>query len=138
MRYIAIDFGDKRTGLAVCDADETIASPLSVLVGQGALAERIAEVIKTQQIDGVVFGLPLNMDGTEGGRVKIVRKFAEQLAAYIDVPVHFHDERLSSFDADGKFAGSELTRKQKKRRLDAVAAATILQSFLDDKRELAP
>ena len=133
MRYMAIDFGDKRTGLAVCDADETIASPLSVLVGQGALAERIAEVIKTQQIDAVVFGLPLNMDGTEGGRVKIVRKFADQLAAYIDVPVHFHDERLSSFDADGKFAGSELTRKQKKRRLDAVAAATILQSFLDHK-----
>lgn len=138
MRYMAIDFGDKRTGLAVCDADETMASPLSVLVGQGALAERIAEVIKTQQIDAIVFGLPLNMDGTEGGRVKIVRKFAEELAAYIDVPVHFHDERLSSFDAEGKFAGSELTRKQKKRRLDAVAAAAILQSFLDDKREPNP
>lgn len=138
MRYMAIDFGDKRTGLAVCDADETIASPLSVLVGQGALAERIAEVINTQQIDGVVFGLPLNMDGTEGGRVKIVRKFAGELAAYIDVPVQFHDERLSSFDAEGKFAGSELTRKQKKRRLDAVAAAAILQSFLDDKREPNP
>ena len=75
------------------------------------------------------------MDGTEGGRVKIVRKFAEQLASFIDVPVEFHDERLSSFDAEGKFAGSELTRKQKKRRLDAVAAAAILQSFLDYKRE---
>ena len=133
MRYMAIDFGDKRTGLAVCDADETIASPLAVLTGQGALPERIAEVIKTQQIDAVVFGLPLNMDGTEGGRVKIVRKFAEELAAFIDVPVQFHDERLSSFDAEGKFAGSELTRKQKKRRLDAVAAASILQSFLDYK-----
>ncbi|HEG44252.1 MAG TPA: Holliday junction resolvase RuvX, partial [Phycisphaerales bacterium] len=105
---------------------------------QGALAERIAEVIKTQQIDAVVFGLPLNMDGTEGGRVKIVRKFARELAAYINVPVQFHDERLSSFDAEGKFAGSELTRKQKKRRLDAVAAATILQSFLDYKREPNP
>lgn len=135
MRYMAIDFGDKRTGLAVCDADETLASPLAVLVGQGGLPERIAEAIKTQQIDAVVFGLPLNMDGTEGGRVKIVRKFAEQLASFIDVPVEFHDERLSSFDAEGKFAGSELTRKQKKRRLDAVAAAAILQSFLDYKRE---
>lgn len=133
MRYLAIDFGDKRTGLAVCDADETIASPLAVLTGQGALPERIAEVIKTQQIDAIVLGLPLNMDGTEGGRVKIVRKFAEELAAFIDVPVQFHDERLSSFDAEGKFAGSELTRKQKKRRLDAVAAASILQSFLDHK-----
>ncbi len=135
MRYMAIDFGDKRTGLAVCDADETIASPLTVLTGQGALPERIAEAIKTQQIDAVVLGLPLNMDGTEGGRVKIVRKFAEELITFIDVPVQFHDERLSSFDAEGKFAGSELTRKQKKRRLDAVAAATILQSFLDHKRE---
>ena len=138
MRYLAIDFGDKRTGLAVCDADETIASPLTVLTGQGALPERIAEVIKTQQIDAVVFGLPLNMDGTEGGRVKVVRQFAEELTAYIDVPVQFHDERLSSFDAEGKFAGSELTRKQKKRRLDAVAAASILQSFLDDKRDGNP
>ena len=135
MRYLAIDFGEKRTGLAVCDADETIASPLVVLEGQGALSERIAEVVRDQQVDAVLFGLPLNMDGTEGGQVKRVRKFAEELSGHIDVEIEFHDERLSSFDAEGKFAGSELTRKKKKKRLDAVAAASILQSFLESKRQ---
>jgi putative Holliday junction resolvase len=135
MRYLAIDFGEKRTGLAVCDADETIASPLVVLEGQGALPERIAEVVKSQQVDAVLLGLPLNMDGTEGGQVKRVRKFAGELSGYIDVEIEFFDERLSSFDAESKFVGSELTRKKKKKRLDAVAAASILQSFLESRRQ---
>ncbi|MHC5059617.1 MAG: Holliday junction resolvase RuvX [Planctomycetota bacterium] len=134
MRYLCIDYGQKRTGLAICDADETISSPLKVLTCcQNELIAEITDLIEREEVRGVVVGLPLNMDDTEGHQVKYVRKFAAQLSEHIDVPIHFQDERLSSFDAAGKLAGAELTRKKKKKRLDAVAAASILQSFLDKK-----
>jgi len=134
MRYMGIDYGQKRTGLSICDAGEMIASPLKVLtVGQGYLVAGIAEIVKRENVDAIVLGLPLNMDGTSGYQAKLVRAFAAQIKDRIDIPIHFHDERLSSFEAEGKLAGVELTRKKKKARLDAVAAAAILQSFLDEK-----
>ena len=134
MRYLCIDYGQKRTGLAICDAGEMIASPLKVLtVAQSELIACIADIINREKVEAVVLGLPLNMDGTAGHQVRRVQKFAAQMKEYIDIPIHFQDERLSSFDAEGKLAGIELTRKKKKKRLDAVAAASILQSFLEQK-----
>lgn len=133
MRYLAIDHGGKRTGLAVCDASETIASPLEVLATAGDLADRISAVVRREEIEGIVIGLPLNMDGSEGDAVKKVRKFGEQLEEQVDIPIEYHDERLSSFDAESRFIGVELTRKKKKKRLDAVAAAAILEAFLEVK-----
>lgn len=132
MRYLAIDYGGKRTGLAVCDASEIICSPLDVLATNSELVERIAGVICDQQAEGVVIGLPLNMDGSEGDAVKTVRKFGDQLEKKIEVAIYYHDERQSSQAAERKFAGM-LTRKKKKQRLDAVAAAGILESFLESK-----
>jgi len=134
MRYLGIDYGQKRTGLAVCDAGEVIASPLKVLtVSQDCLVAGIAEIVRRENVDAIVLGLPLNMDGTAGYQAKRVRAFAAQMKDRIDVSIYLHDERLSSFEAQGKLAGVELTRKKKKQRLDAVAAAFILQSFLDEK-----
>lgn len=131
MRYLAIDYGLKRTGLAVCDADETLASPLVVLTGQGGLIEKIRQAVADQAVDAIVFGLPLNMDGTEGGQAKKVRDFAAELTKQIDLPLFFQDERLSSFDAEKKLAALGITRKKKKKHLDAIAAAAILQAFID-------
>ncbi len=137
MRYLCIDYGQKRTGLAICDADETISSPLKVFACcQSELIAGIVDVIEREEVEGVVLGLPLNMDGTAGHQVAYVRKFAAQLNERIDIPIHFQDERLSSFDAADKLARTELTRKKKKKRLDAVAAASILQSFLDKKHRV--
>ncbi len=134
MRYLGIDYGQKRTGLAICDGAETIASPLKVLTGRRSeLFAGIAEIVKRENIEAIVLGLPLNMDGTAGPQVKCVQDFAEGIKEHVDVSIHFQDERLSSFDAEGKLSGAELTRKKKKARLDAVAAAFILQSFLDEK-----
>jgi putative Holliday junction resolvase len=133
MRYLAVDYGQKRTGLALCDADETIASPLEVITGQKQLIKRIAEVIERERIEAIVLGLPLNMDDTEGPQAKNVRAFADKLKEHIEIDIFFHDERLSSFDAEKKLAGLEMTRKEKKRRVDAIAASAILQSFLDEK-----
>ena len=137
MRYLAIDHGKKRTGLAVCDAGETIASPLTVLETLAGLIEKIAEIIETEEIEAVVIGLPLNMDDTEGSQAKLVRRFAENLKQKVGLPVLLHDERLSSFEAKQKLADAELSPAKKRKRLDAIAAAEILQSFLDKKHDRA-
>lgn len=133
MRYLAIDYGTKRTGLAICDAGETIASPLAVIYGQKELLNKITEVVEAENVDAIVLGLPLNMSGTESSQTKLVLKFAEQLKSRVSVPVHLQDERLSSFGAEEKLAPAEFTRGKRKKRIDAVAAAEILEAFLEQK-----
>jgi len=85
MRYLAIDHGTKRTGLAICDAAETISSPLGVIYGQKELLKKIAEVVEAENVEAVVVGLPLNMTGSESSQTKLVRKFAEQLKNRLSV-----------------------------------------------------
>jgi putative Holliday junction resolvase len=133
MRYLAIDYGTKRTGLAICDASETIASPLTVLHGQKWLLKKIAEIIEAENVEAIVLGLPLNMTGTESSQTKLVRKFAEKLKEHISVPIHYQDERLSSFGAEEKLAPADFTRGKRKKRIDAIAAAEILEAFLEQK-----
>lgn len=133
MRYLCIDLGAKRTGLAVGDDVTRIASPLDV-INTSADAERlrlIARAIDEHGPDALVLGLPLNMDGTEGPAAKGVRAFAGQLQQRFRLPVHFADERLSSAAADEQMARSGLTHKGKKQRRDALAAAHILHHFLN-------
>jgi len=134
MRYLAIDYGIKRTGLAICDRNETITSPLAVIEGQKGLLKRIEDIIKTEGVGAIVLGLPLNMDDSEGPQAKLVLKFSEQLKADLGIPIFLQDERLSSFGAEEKIAAAELTRKKKKKRLDAIAAAEILQAFLEREK----
>ncbi len=133
MRYLAIDYGTKRTGLAICDPAETIASPLAVIQGQKGLQKKIAEVVKAEDVGAVVLGLPLNMDDSEGFQTKLVLRFAEQLKEHVNVPIHLQDERLSSFSAEEKLASAEFTRGKRRKRLDAIAAAEILEAFLEQK-----
>jgi len=134
MRYLAIDYGAKRTGLAICDPAETVASPLTVIEGQKDLLKKIAEVVEAENVEAVVVGLPLNMDDSAGPQAKLVFQFAEQLEKLLNIPVHFQDERLSTFGADEKLAATELSIRKKKKRLDAIAAAEILEAFLEQKR----
>jgi putative Holliday junction resolvase len=141
MRYLAIDYGIKRTGLAICDAAETIVSPHAVLEGQKELIKKIADVVKTEGVEAIVIGLPLNMDDSEGTQAKLVIKFADQLKQHLNtclttvkIPIHFQDERLSSFSAEDKLASADFTRGKKKKRLDAIAAAEILDAFLEQKK----
>ena len=135
MKYLAIDYGIKRTGLAICDPSETITSPLTVIQGKKNLIEEICDLVNNESIEAIVIGLPLNMDGSQGPQAKLTRKFAQQLKTNIDVPIHFQDERLSTFSAQEKLAPAQFTNKQKKRRIDAVAAAQILQAFLEQKTQ---
>ncbi len=143
MRYLAIDIGDKRTGLAVGDDETRIVSPLDVVevptaerAGEAwldAIARSIAEQFGPHAHAELVVGLPLNMDGTEGPRARIVRALAARLADRTGLVIHFQDERLTSVDADWSMAQSGMTHKQKKQRRDALAAAIILRDFLGDR-----
>jgi putative Holliday junction resolvase len=137
VRYLAIDHGQKRTGLAISDASETLVSPYSVIETskEEELLRRISDVLDAEEIDVIVVGLPINMDGTEGDRSRKVRQFVLAMQQRTDKPVHLHDERLSSFEAEYLVGDLELTRKKKKKRLDAIAAAAILRSFFDQKNK---
>ncbi|MGA2323818.1 MAG: Holliday junction resolvase RuvX [Sedimentisphaerales bacterium] len=134
MRYLSIDYGNKITGLAICDQTETFVSPFVALPTSDTIIGKIIEVIKTENVEAIVLGLPLNMDDSVGPQAKKIQAFAEQIKKQIDTPVFFQDERLSTFAAEEKMIAMELTRKKKKRRIDALAAAEILQAFLDEKR----
>jgi len=112
-----------------------MASPLVVVEGTTGLIERIKQTIAREKIGAVVLGLPLNMDGTEGPQAAEVRTFGGLLQKRLGVAVEFFDERLSSFDAEEKLVGMDLTRGKKKKRLDAIAAAAFLQAFLDSRRK---
>jgi len=133
MRYLAIDYGTKRTGLAICDAAETIASPLAVIQGRRELLKKIVEVVEAENVEAIVLGLPLNMTGSESSQTRLVLTFAEELKDHLHIPVHFQDERLSSFGAEEKLASTKFTRGKRRKRLDAVAAAEILEAFLERK-----
>ena len=133
MRYLAVDYGGRRTGLAICDPSETIVSPLAVVDSRKNLHEKIEQVIKTENVEAIVVGLPLNMDDSEGPQAKLVLKFVEQLKQKVNISVYMQDERLSSFAAEEKMAPAQYTRGKKKERLDAIAAAEILQVFLEQK-----
>jgi putative Holliday junction resolvase len=140
MRTLAIDLGSKRVGLALSDEGGRFATPYEVLtVGSPEQASsEILGVIKREGVRRLVVGLPLNMDGSFGPAASSAVRWARDLSSRCALPVVFIDERLSSFDAeqrlnDRKRAGEKLTRKRKKEQLDAIAAATILQDFLDGR-----
>lgn len=133
MRYLAIDYGTVRSGLAVSDYSETFVSPLKVIKSKKQLIPEIKRIIKQEHIEAVVIGLPLNMDDSYGPQAKITKEFAKRLEKEIDVPVQYYDERLSTFGAEEKLGDFELTNKKRKKILDAIAAAEILKSFIESK-----
>lgn len=140
MRYLAIDLGDKRTGVAVGDDETGLCAPERVIeapmVG-GVMSDRlVSELRRAVEAFGpgaLVVGLPLNMDGTESGRSKLARGAAVALERELGLPVHLQDERLTSSDAEWSLAQSGLTHGRKKRLRDAVAAAVVLRDFLEKK-----
>lgn len=140
-RYIAIDLGDRRTGLAVGDTHTRVAAPWKTLEipiehegGQkliNAIEKEVARDYGSSPSLELVVGLPLHLDGQESQRSELARAFADRLAKHTGKPVHLADERLTSKQADWAMGGSGLTHLQKKRRRDAIAAAALLQAFLN-------
>ena len=131
MRYLAIDLGDKRTGLATGDDVTRIATPAGIIETSKPQLRlsMIERAVKQEQPGALVVGLPLNMDGSEGPAAKKSRQLAGELAAHTGLPVHLADERLTSEAADQILRETGMTRKARKSRQDAVAAAAILNRF---------
>jgi len=129
--WLAIDHGTVRIGIAVGDTVSCIASPVLVIPAEpiDKVFERIGQLAREYRAVGLVVGWPLNMDDTEGPQGLLARRMAADLAVATGMDVRMWDERLSSFTADQALAG-QFTRKKRKARQDAVAAATFLQEFL--------
>ena len=128
--WLGIDHGTKRIGIAAGATQDAIASPIAVIEASplDKAIEGIIQLAREYEAEGIVVGWPLNMDDSEGPQGKLARGMAATLAEQAQLDVRLWDERLSSFVADQALAG-KLTRKKKKARQDAVAAAVILQDF---------
>ncbi len=133
MKWLAVDYGDARTGLAACDASETVTAPITPQIEEKSMnnaAAAAAEAAARRGADGLVCGLPRNMDGSEGARAAKSRRFAQRLADAAGLPVVLWDERRTTVSAAAILAGNDTFGAKRKERLDSVSAAVILESFL--------
>ena len=132
MRYLAIDPGEKRSGLAVGDDESGQVGPVGVIEPSDPanLLRELRRAIDEYEPDALVVGVPYNMDGSSGPGARKSEALAMLLEQNTGLKVHRFDERLTSFDADERMSGSGLTHGQKKARRDAIAAAAILRDFL--------
>ena len=133
MRYLSIDLGTKRTGLAVGDDITRIVTPAGTIetLNPDQWIHLLKQAISEHQPDALVVGLPLNMDGTEGQPAKDARKRSRQLHDQTGLIVHLMDERLTSESANQMMSRSGLTHRGKKARRDSLAASAILSRFLE-------
>ena len=132
-RLMALDLGSKTIGIALSDLGRTIANPYETL-RRGkfkADARTLQTIIGENDVGGLVIGLPLNMDGSEGPRCQSVRQFAANLLAEFDIAIAFWDERLSTVSAERTLLEADMTRKRRAEVIDKMAAAIILQGALD-------
>ena len=132
-RLLGLDVGATTIGIAISDSRLTVASPLETLRrGKFAAdAERLRRLIAERAVGGLVIGLPLNMDGSEGPRCQSVRQFAANLLERIDVAIAFWDERLSTAAVTRALIEADMSRKRRAEVVDKAAAAYILQGALD-------
>lgn len=136
-RKIALDIGDVRIGVAVSDLLGMCANPRETYTRSPFEADDIAyfvEYAKKEDADVFVLGLPKNMDGTEGERVRITREFGEKLREASGLDVAYIDERLTTVSAERMLIDADVRRDKRKKVIDKVAATIILQSYLDTKR----
>lgn len=132
MVILAVDYGDVRTGIAVCDKLEFMASPVTVIREreETCLASRIAEIAAEKCAEKIVLGLPKNMDGSEGFRAESCRAFGALLAETANLPVDFQDERLTTVSAHQMLNATDTRGKKRKEIVDAVSAVIILEDYL--------
>lgn len=136
MIILGVDLGKARTGLAICDKGEILASPLTVLTehNRECLVEKIAAAAAESRAELLVVGLPRNMDGSEGESAENARTIGEMLKAATSLPIEFCDERGTTVTAHGYLNDTNVRGKKRKAVVDAVAATVILQNFLDSRR----
>jgi putative Holliday junction resolvase len=145
MRALGVDYGERRIGLALSDATGLLASPWKTIANDanvGAAAQRIALEVdgllaESDGLDAIVIGLPRRLGGEPTDQTPRVQKLAQLLAARLAVAITLQDERLTSHAADELLAERERDWRKRKQRVDAMAAALILQDYLDGRRRIA-
>ena len=135
-KYLGVDYGDVRTGLAECDVSGMLASGITTIKegGMRNTAERVAKEAAARSCKKIIIGLPKNMDGTEGERATVIKAFAEILASITDIPLDFYDERMTTMQAYRFLDGAGTFGKKRKDVIDTLSAELILQSYIDRER----
>ena len=135
---LGVDFGDVRTGIAICDASRFLASGMSVISPGGIekTAQAIAQIAAEQKVCAIVIGLPVNMDGSEGSRAQRCRKLASLIGESSDIPTLLFDERMTTMTAARYLNETNTRGKKRKQVIDALSAQIILQNCLDRLKNL--
>jgi putative Holliday junction resolvase len=137
-KYLGVDYGDKRTGLAECDISGLIAGGIGTISegGMRKTAIRVAEEAKSRSCKKIIIGLPKNMDGSEGPRADVIKAFGSLLAELTDIPIDYYDERMTTMVAY-RFLGETGTYgKKRKETVDTLSAQIILQNYIDRERSM--
>jgi putative Holliday junction resolvase len=137
MRCLGLDLGSKRIGVALCDPEERVATPLTVVERSKSRSHdhaNIARLVEEYEVEAVVVGLPLNMSGKVTAAAQSAREETEQLRAALGIPVHLYDERLTTVTANRSLMEMEMKADARRRVVDKVAAAVMLQAYLDHRR----
>ncbi len=133
MKYLGIDYGEKRIGLAVSDLTNTIATSYKYIINNKSKLANLNNIVKELNISHIVIGLPLLLNGQKGGKAVIVEEFAKNLANEVgaNIEIIFEDERLTTVSAERILLEGDVSRKKRKGKIDALAATLILQKHLD-------
>ena len=137
-KYLGVDYGDKRTGLAECDISGLIAGGIGTISegGMRKTAIRVAKEAEDRSCKKIIIGLPKNMDGSEGPRADVIKAFRDILAELTNIPIDFYDERMTTMVAY-RFLGETGTYgKKRKDAVDTLSAQIILQNYIDRERTL--
>ena len=135
-KYLGVDYGDKRTGLAECDVSGMLAGGIGTISegGMRKTAIRVAKEAEARSCKKIVIGLPKNMDGSEGPRADVVKAFAEILAELTEIPIDFYDERMTTMVAYRYLGETGTFGKKRRDAVDTLSAELILQSYIDRER----
>lgn len=137
-KYLGVDYGDKRTGLAECDVSGLIAGGIGTISegGMRKTAVRVAEEAAKRSCKKIIIGLPKNMDGSEGPRADVIKAFGAILSELTDIPIDYYDERMTTMVAY-RFLGETGTYgKKRKETVDTLSAQIILQNYIDRERAM--
>jgi putative holliday junction resolvase len=135
MRILALDHGTRRIGVAVSDEMKMIASPMEYIPAEpfDKVIERIQQILRDKEVELILIGMPRNMDGTYGPASQKVKDFITALQPHITTPIKTWDERLTSVMANRALLQGNVRRDQRKEKVDMMAAAILLQSYLDSR-----
>ena len=135
-KYLGVDYGDVRTGLAECDISGMLATGITTVKegGMRNTAVRVAREAEARSCKKIVIGLPKNMDGSSGERTEVIRAFAAILSELTDIPIDFFDERMSTMVAYRYLSATETYGKKRAAAVDTLSAEIILQGYIDKER----